>query len=167
MLTAAKLILHSHNVATELACLASTGILTLKLGSTNTVPGFVQFSLDIRSRYEDKLLHLEQSLKSDFAKIAAGDAIGGLNSQGIAGKGCNVSWKGDTTSPAIKFHQDCIQCVEDSAEDALGEKDLAQRMTSGAGHDRYVDSQKMLCFTDMIQLLYLKTRTNINDFCAV
>src|SRR5271156_2841878 len=50
MLTAAKLIPHSHNVATELGCLASTGILALKLGSTNTVPGFVQFSLDIRSR---------------------------------------------------------------------------------------------------------------------
>lgn len=42
MLTAAKLILHSHNKATELGCLASTGILTLKPGSTNTVPGFVQ-----------------------------------------------------------------------------------------------------------------------------
>ncbi|RAL64019.1 hypothetical protein DID88_003207 [Monilinia fructigena] len=39
MLTAAKLILHSHNKAAEMGCLASTGILTLKPGSTNTVPG--------------------------------------------------------------------------------------------------------------------------------
>jgi hydantoinase/carbamoylase family amidase len=136
MLTAAKLILHSHNVASELGCLASTGILTLKPGSTNTVPGFVQFSLDIRSRDEDKLLYLEQSLKRDFAKIAAGEPIGGLNSHGTRGKGCTVQWQRDTTSPAIKFHDDCIQCVEESAEDALGVKDLVQRMTSGAGHDR-------------------------------
>ena len=78
-----------------------------------------------------------------------------------------MSWESDTTSPAINFHQDCIQCVEDSVEEALGEKHLAHRMISGAGHDRYVDSQKRLCFTDMIQLLYIKTRTNINDFCAV
>jgi len=167
MLTAAKLILHSHNMATELECLASTGILALKPGSINTVPGFVQFSLDIRSRDEDKLLHLEKSLKSNFAKIAAGDAIGRLNSQGTRGRGCTVSWKSDTTSPAIKFHQDCIQCVEDSVEDAIGEKDLALRMTSGAGHDRYVNSQNRLCFPDIVQLLYIKTRTNINDFCAV
>jgi hydantoinase/carbamoylase family amidase len=136
MLTAAKLILHSHNMATELGCLASTGILMLRPGSTNTVPGFVQFSLDIRSHDEDKLLQLERSLKSDFAKIAAGDSIGGLNSQGTRGKGCTVTWQGDTTSPAIRFHDDCIKCVEDSAEDAIGVKDLVQRMTSGAGHDR-------------------------------
>lgn len=136
LLTAAKLILHSHNMATELGCLASTGILTLRPGSTNTVPGFVQFSLDIRSRDEDKLLQLEQSLKRDFAKIAAGDPVGGLNSHGTRGKFCTVKWQGDTIYPAIKFHDDCIQCVEDSAEDAFGVRDLAQRMTSGAGHDR-------------------------------
>ncbi len=136
MLTAAKLILHSHNVATKLGCLASTGILTLHPGSINTVPGFVQFSLDIRSRDEDKLLHLEETLKSDFAKIAAGDPIGGVNSQGTRGKGCTVEWRGDTTSPAIKFHDDCIRCVEESAEDTFGVKNLTQRMTSGAGHDR-------------------------------
>lgn len=154
-------------MATELGCLASTGILTLKPGSTNTVPGFVQFSLDIRSRDEDKLLHLEQLLKRDFAKIATGDAIGGLNSQGTIGKGCTVSWKGDTTSPAIRFHKDCIHCVEESAEDTLGIKNLVQRMTSGAGHDRSDGSQKEMFFAETIQLLHIKTRTNINDFCAV
>ncbi|PSS06807.1 hypothetical protein M430DRAFT_37845 [Amorphotheca resinae ATCC 22711] len=137
MLTAAKLILHSHNKAAELGCLASTGILTLKPGSTNTVPGFVQFSLDIRSREDQKLLELENVLKSDFAQIAAEKEVGGLNTLGTRGRGCTVEWQLDTDSPATKFHEDCVKCVEASAKAMLGTDagGKVQRMTSGAGHD--------------------------------
>jgi len=139
MLTAAKLILHSHNKATELGCLASTGILTLKPGSTNTVPGFVQFSLDIRSKEDAKLLKFEDTLKTEFAKIAAGEDIGGLNALGTKGRGCTVDWKLDTDSSATLFHEDCVKCVEASAKDMLRSHagNQVQRMTSGAGHDRY------------------------------
>lgn len=139
MLTAAKLILHSHNKATELGCLASTGILSLKPGSTNTVPGWVQFSLDMRSRSDHKLRELEKELQADFARIAAGDDAGSLNSFGTKGRGCNVEWQMDSDSPATKFHDDCIKCVEASAKDMLGvnTENQVQRMTSGAGHDRY------------------------------
>jgi hydantoinase/carbamoylase family amidase len=138
MLTAAKLILHSHNKATELGCLASTGILTLKPGSTNTVPGLVQFSLDIRSREDAQLLKLEEALKEEFSKIAADEDIGGVNAMGTKGRGCSVEWKLDTDSPATKFHETCVNCVEESAKDMLGTNtgNLVQRMTSGAGHDR-------------------------------
>ncbi|KAL3427164.1 beta-alanine synthase [Phlyctema vagabunda] len=144
MLTAAKLILHSHNKASELGCLASTGILTLKPGSTNTVPGFVQFSLDMRSPHDTKVLELEEALKSDFAQIASGEVIGGLNTFGTKGKGCTVNWRLDTTSPATLFHEDCIQCVEASAKDMLGlqANELVQRMTSGAGHDSVYTSRR-------------------------
>ena len=135
MLTAAKLILHSHNKATELGCLASTGILKLKPGSTNTVPGFVQFSLDLRTPDDAKLLKLEQCLQSDFKAIAQGDDIGGLNAYGTKGKACDVMWKTDSVSPAILFHDDCIKCVEESANDHFGDG-TSRRMTSGAGHDR-------------------------------
>lgn len=138
MLTAAKLILHSHNKATELGCLASTGILTLKPGSTNTVPGFVQFSLDIRSKEDAQLLKLEDALKADFSRIAAGEDIGSVNALGTNGRGCSVEWQLDTDSPATLFHEDCVQCVEASAKDMLGTNagNTVQRMTSGAGHDR-------------------------------
>jgi hydantoinase/carbamoylase family amidase len=138
MLTAAKLILHSHNKATELGCLASTGILTLKPGSTNTVPGFVQFSLDIRTKEDVKLSKLEEVLRTDFAKIAAGEDVGSVNAFGTKGKGCTIDWKEDTDSPATKFNEDCIRCVEASAKDMLGTNagTQVQRMTSGAGHDR-------------------------------
>jgi metal-dependent amidase/aminoacylase/carboxypeptidase family protein len=96
ILTAAKLILHSHNKAAEMGCLASTGILTLKPGSTNTVPGFVQFSLDIRSKEDRKLLQLEGALKKEFAKIAKGGDVGGVNTKAVKGKGCTVEWQLDT-----------------------------------------------------------------------
>ncbi|KAG9229591.1 carboxypeptidase-like protein Ss [Amylocarpus encephaloides] len=137
MLTAAKLILHSHNRASEAGCLASTGILTLKPGSTNTVPGVVQFSLDIRSKEDAALLQLEETLKSEFSKIAQGEEIGGLNARGTKGRGCTVKWQLDTDSPATTFHEDCIKCVEESVSDMLGtsEGPNVQRMTSGAGHD--------------------------------
>lgn len=117
----------------------STGILTVKPGSTNTVPGFVQFSLDMRCRQDATLLKLEEALKRDFAQIASGEDVEGLNAKGTKGRGCTVDWKLDTVSPATKFHGDCIQCVEDSAKDMLGTNCGAQlqRMTSGAGHDRY------------------------------
>lgn len=143
MLTAAKLILHSHNKATELRCLASTGILTLKPGSTNTVPGFVQFSLDIRSKEDSKLLELENALKEEFAKIAAGENVGSVNTLGTKGRGCEVSWQLDTDSPATKFHEDCVKCVEASANDMLGTSagSQVQRMTSGAGHDSVYTSR--------------------------
>jgi len=138
MLTAAKLIHQSHNVASAFGCLASTGILTLKPGSTNTVPGFVQFSLDIRSKEDAQLMKLEQVLKDTFATIAAGDKHV-MNVGGTKGKGCTVEWQLDTDSPATKFDEDCVKCVEASAEDMLGTKagkNKVQRMTSGAGHDR-------------------------------
>lgn len=135
MLTAAKLILHSHNKSTELGCLASTGILKLKPGSTNTVPGYVQFSLDLRTPDDAKLLRLEETLKLDFEQIAKGADAGNLNAQGTKGKSCEVIWKTDSVSPSVLFHNDCISCIEDSAKALFGEGS-SKRMTSGAGHDR-------------------------------
>jgi metal-dependent amidase/aminoacylase/carboxypeptidase family protein len=98
----------------------------------------VRFSLDIRSKEDSRLSQLEDLLKSEFAKIAAGEGIGGVNDLGTKGRGCKVEWQLDTDSPATKFNKDCINCVEASAKDMLGTNAGigAQRMTSGAGHDR-------------------------------
>ena len=135
LLTAAKLILHSHNLATEYSCLASTGILNLEPGSVNTVPGTVQFSLDIRAGEDDRLMRLEESLKSDFEKIANGEAVAHLNKGGTRGRGCSVEWRLDAPSRAVHFDKDCIRCVEDSAAELFGDRaqDLTQSMISGAG----------------------------------
>ncbi|TGO29176.1 hypothetical protein BPAE_0018g00650 [Botrytis paeoniae] len=152
MLTAAKIILHSHNKAAEMGCLASTGILTLKPGSTNTVPGFVQFSLDIRSPEDQRLLNCEKELERDFELIAAGEQMPTLGASGKRGKGCLVEWKMDTDSPATHFNEDCIRCVEESAGDLVGTasgvgdqteavSESYRRMVSGAGHDSVYTSR--------------------------
>lgn len=135
MLTAAKMILHSHRLATKHSCLASTGILTLSPGSTNTVPGTVRFSLDIRAGEDDRLIMLEHELKLDFEKIARNEAVGNLNEGGTIGKGCTVGWVLDAPSEAVNFDEDCIRCVDESAREIFGDahEKLTQTMISGAG----------------------------------
>ncbi|KAI9889224.1 MAG: hypothetical protein M1814_005673 [Vezdaea aestivalis] len=140
LLAASKMILRSHHVATELKGLASTGILTLKPGSTNTVPGMVRFSLDIRAHKDVVVEEMERRLKADFLSIAQGLPVGRLNEGGTDGRPCSVDWKLDMQSPETLFNLDCMQCVDESAASLFGDKvlELTERMTSGAGHDRYV-----------------------------
>ena len=135
VLTAAKIILHSHNLATEHSCLASTGILNLKPGSTNTVPGIVHLSLDIRAGKDELLMGLEDRMRSDFKKIADGEEVAHLNDGGTRGKGCSVEWQLDAPSAAVRFDADCIRCVEESAAGFFGgqSQGATQSMISGAG----------------------------------
>jgi metal-dependent amidase/aminoacylase/carboxypeptidase family protein len=113
------------------------GILSLKPGSTNTVPGFVQFSLDIRCPQDEQLLKFETGLRKDFMLIAAGEPIATLGASGKRGQGCTLDWELDTNSPATHFNEDCIRCVEESAGDLGGTvSNVYRRMVSGAGHDR-------------------------------
>lgn len=141
LLTASKMILASHKIAHKGSALASTGILTLKPGSTNTVPGFVQFSLDIRSPRNETVDEVEAECKEAFTQIAAGKDIdtGSAPSE----RHCSVEWKTDFVSPATFFHDDCVKCVQEAGNDLCGQgevKDLdigawGKFMTSGAGHD--------------------------------
>ncbi|MCJ1274764.1 hypothetical protein MMC21_002562 [Puttea exsequens] len=145
MLTAAKMIVHSHRLATKHSCLASIGILTVTPGSTNTVPGNVQFSLDIRAGEDDRLLKLEEHLKEDFERIARNEDVDDLSRDGTRGRDCTVQWTLDAPSKAITFDKDCIRCVEDSVKALLGNdhKKLSQRLISGAGHDSVFTSKRV------------------------
>lgn len=142
MLTAAKMILHSHRLATKHSCLASTGILVVAPGSTNTVPGKVRFSLDIRASEDGRLMMLEHELKIDFEKIAKSEAVDDLNESGTPGRGCTVEWTLDAPSEAIKFDEDCIRCVDESARELFGDEHekLTQAMISGAGQYVFFES---------------------------
>lgn len=135
VLTAAKVIVHSHNLATEHSCLASTGILSLKPGSINTVPGIVHLSLDIRAGKDELLMGLEDRMRSDFERIADGEDVAHLNDGGTRGKGCSVEWQLDAPSAAVRFDEGCIRCVEESAAVLFGTQSraVAQSMISGAG----------------------------------
>ena len=78
---------------------------------------------------------LENELKVDFNKIAKNEAVDDLNESGAIGRGCTVEWTLDAPSEAIKFDEDCIHCVEESAKELFGDEHerLTQAMISGAG----------------------------------
>ena len=146
LLAASKMILYSHRAANRRGALASTGILTLKPGSTNTVPGTVKFSLDIRAPKDETVEEVEKACKEAFEKIAKGENVDGLN-DGCAesDRHCNVNWKTDSVSPAINFHEDCIRCVGDAAGDLFGDEveSMTKPMVSGAGHDSVYTSKRV------------------------
>ena len=135
LLATAKMILQSHRIATEHGCLASTGILNLSPGSTNTVPGLVRFSLDLRTGEDDRLMRFEDALRADFERIAKGEDVGGLNNGTTQGRECSIEWKLDSPSGAVRFDADCIKCVAESCHAMFGGQTSAstQIITSGAG----------------------------------
>lgn len=151
MLAASKMILYSHRSATRRGARASTGILVLEPGSTNTVPGYVRFSLDIRAPEDETVNAVEEDCRKAFAAIAKGKDIDGLNHDCTSGLPCTVSITTDSVSPAVKFHDDCIASVRSAAEGVFG-KDKMDQMTkdmiSGAGHDSVYTSY--VCPTSMI-----------------
>lgn len=137
LLTSAKMILRSHQVATQFASLASTGLLSLKPGSTNTVPGVVNFSLDLRSSSDANIQKMEEILRSDFEKIARDEDVGIVNVGCTRGRGCTVSWQVDSDAKVANFDAECIDCIEKGSEMLFGASaaSLTRRMYSGAGHD--------------------------------
>ena len=144
LLTASKMILASHKIAARHKALASTGILNLRPGSTNTVPGFVQFSLDVRSPLDETVEAVEKDCVAAFSAIAAGENAEGVNDgTHPSDRHCNVEWRTDFVSPATHFHNDCISCVQQAGGDLCGGGEVSGKdigswgklMTSGAGHD--------------------------------
>jgi len=90
----------------------------------------VTFTLDIRHKIDEKLSQIEKECRSRFQEIAANESE----------KGCSLEWKELVDSPAVKFHEDCIAAVRDSAievcEDqpkSASDGQLWKPMISGAG----------------------------------
>lgn len=151
LLLSSKLIVHSHRVATKRSALVSTGIITALPGSTNTIPGIVQFSLDIRAPKNETVKAVEADLRRDFAALARGEDIGGLHSGGTPGRdNFQVSWQTDSETDATVFDEDCIRCVREASADIFGERtaDMVRDLSSGAGHDSVYASRR--CPTTMV-----------------
>ncbi|KAJ5884282.1 Peptidase M20 [Penicillium tannophilum] len=138
----AQMMVRAREVAASKGCLASVGIIEAKPGSVNTVPGTVSFSLDIRGPENDLVVEVESQLRSDFDAIAAAEGAG-------IGKPCRVEWTLDFDSPAVKFHEDCIDCVQESAHAVVADepvadtKSLVRTIMSGAGHDSVFTSKRV------------------------
>ena len=157
LLTASKMILASHKIAHRHKALASTGILTLKPGSTNTVPGFVRFSLDIRAPGNETVAAVEEECRNAFDQLA-----NGLNAEGVSDgcatseRKCSVQLQMDFDSPATSFHDDCIDCVTQAGKDLCGQDEVngldfggwGKYMTSGAGHDTVYTNKR--CPSSMV-----------------
>ncbi|GAB1194869.1 hypothetical protein APSETT444_004120 [Aspergillus pseudonomiae] len=136
----AQMMVRAREVASSHGCLASVGIVEAKPGSVNTVPGLVSFSLDIRGPETELVATVEEKLRKEFDAIAAEEGKG-------IGKPCRVDWTVEFDSPAVKFHPDCIDCVQQSAEavvaDAPEPKSLVRTIMSGAGHDSVFTSKRV------------------------
>lgn len=167
LLTASKLILHSHRLATAHNALASTGILNLTPGSTNTVPGAVTFSLDLRAPSDATVADLLAAVEHDFPLLAAGQDIGGLHAGGTPSLPCSVSLNLDFDSPATLFSPSCIDAVKRASARVLGPdwQEQTLEMTSGAGHDSVYTSKR--CPTSMV---FVPCRDGVShnpeEFCA-
>jgi hydantoinase/carbamoylase family amidase len=151
LLAASKMILFSHRAASRLGARASTGILVLEPGSTNTVPGYVRFSLDVRAPEDSTVAAVEEECRNAFAAIAACKDVENFNHDGTPGLPCTVAIKIDSVSPAVKFHDDCIASVRSACEGLFGAEKMEQltkEMISGAGHDSVYTSY--VCPTSMI-----------------
>ncbi|CAG8195233.1 unnamed protein product [Penicillium olsonii] len=138
----ARMMVRAREVAASKGCLASVGIVEAKPGSVNTVPGLVSFSLDIRGPETELVAKVEEELRADFDAIAAAEGAG-------IGKPCRVEWTLDFDSPAVIFHQDCIDCVQESADAVVSDapvadtKSLVRPIMSGAGHDSVFTSKRV------------------------
>jgi acetylornithine deacetylase/succinyl-diaminopimelate desuccinylase-like protein len=118
----------SNTLARQSNGLISTGILNLSPGSTNTVPGLVTFSLDIRHPNDNVVDALEIACESAFQEIAETEGLG-----------CEVQWRLDFCSKAMKFDPGCIRAVKEASVGEFGaEGEGWMEISSGAGHDRYV-----------------------------
>lgn len=142
LFASARMMVRAREIADSNGCLASIGILEAKPGSVNTVPGLVSFTLDVRGPKTELVTVVEAELRKEFDAIAAEEGKG-------IGKPCRVEWTLDFDSPAVNFHDDCIKCVEESAEAVVANagvsdpKSLVRTIMSGAGHDSVFTSKRV------------------------
>ncbi|OJD12026.1 hypothetical protein AJ78_07314 [Emergomyces pasteurianus Ep9510] len=136
----ARMMVRAREIAQKHGGLASVGIVDIKPGSVNTIPGFVSFSLDFRAADTAIVERCDAELREEFAAIAAEEGKG-------IGKPCRVEWVLDFDSPAVNFHEDCIGCVAESArsvvKDLPNPESLYRTIRSGAGHDSVFTSKRV------------------------
>jgi acetylornithine deacetylase/succinyl-diaminopimelate desuccinylase-like protein len=125
ILCAARLMELANTVARDLSGVATTGILSLRPGSINTIPGTVDLTLDIRHISDEKLDEMEARILDEAEGIT----------KRLGTNGCSIEWKKTFQKAPVMFHDDCVGAITEAAERHLGEGG-AQTIYSGAGHDR-------------------------------
>ncbi|KEY71703.1 hypothetical protein S7711_02932 [Stachybotrys chartarum IBT 7711] len=162
LLAAARMVVASNAVAREADGLVTTGIFRGQPGSVNTMAHTVNFTVDIRHPSDDKLAQMVADCREAFDKIANDESE----------RGVSVKWTTLTENNAVTFHKDCIEAIEQAAEEtcaqlpsATPDHKLWKHMLSGAGHDSCHTSKR--CPTAMI---FTPTRNGMShtpdEYCS-
>jgi hydantoinase/carbamoylase family amidase len=163
LLAATKMVVASNEIAKDVGGLVTTGIMQVEPGSVNTVPKLVRFTLDVRDPSEQVLSEMISRFGIAFDKIATEHCESSKA----------LSWKMISNSPPVEFDQDCIDVVEQAAEEVCSQLTASQdqggklwkHMTSGASHDSCQVSRR--CPTAMI---FTPTRNGIShnptEYCS-
>ncbi|MCB1742112.1 MAG: Zn-dependent hydrolase [Gammaproteobacteria bacterium] len=121
MAAAARMTVALQELALEFApdAVATVGELHVSPNSRNTIPGEVDFTVDIRNPDTERLLRMDTLVRERFERIATD-----------AGIELRMTLVSDV--PVVRFDEDCIESVRQ----AVGELGYSSReMVTGAGHD--------------------------------
>ncbi|WP_085584619.1 MULTISPECIES: Zn-dependent hydrolase [unclassified Pseudomonas] len=99
--------------------LTTVGELSISKSSRNTIPGLVNFTVDLRHHRDDAIAAMEAQVRARLQAIADG-------------RGLTLTVTPHWISPATPFDAGCVAVVQE-AVDALGY--AQQPIVSGAGHD--------------------------------
>ena len=110
-----------ENLAADFAPqgLTTVGELSIAKSSRNTIPGLLNFTVDLRHHHDADIDAMEQQVRARLQAIADN-------------RGLSVTITPHWISPATPFDAECVACVQ-AAVDALGYSQ--QTIVSGAGHD--------------------------------
>ena len=118
---AAKMIQALENLASDFTPhgLTTVGELSIAKSSRNTIPGVLDFTVDLRHHRDADIDAMEQQVRARLQAIADNRSL-------------SVTITPHWISPATPFDAECVACVQASV-DALGYSQ--QTIISGAGHD--------------------------------
>lgn len=122
LVAAAEMILFVTTRAREVSAVATVGVLELERPSSNTVPGRVTFTLDLRHPSEPALDEFESSLRACMEGTTLVNDKLEMNIERI--------WH----SPAVQLDETVVSCIKEAASTVVGSNG-AMDMISLAGHD--------------------------------
>lgn len=140
LLASARLMMAANTIAMQHGGCATTGIMSLKPGSINTIPNEVEYTLDIRHPSDDKLAAMEKDI------LAAADTI--IAEQRKQNNyALNIEFDKMFDYPATTFHPDCREAIRAAGQATVGSEGTRD-IVSGAGHDSCATSKH--CPTGMV-----------------
>ncbi|KAI9167871.1 N-carbamoyl-L-amino-acid hydrolase [Paramyrothecium foliicola] len=122
MVAAADLILFLDERARQVSAVATAGVVDLDRPSSNTVPGEVEFTLDLRHPSEEVLNDFETSFLAHASSLS------------MENPKIRIDMKNIWHSPAVQLDEAAVSCSRRAAEKVVGEGQFINTI-SLAGHD--------------------------------